>query len=155
MIERPGVDLRILRGAEIRELLPMADCIDLMRRTMIAVSEGRAEIPLRTVIKMPGDIGMMGNMGGFLADPECYGVKIVSLSPRNVGTAYSSHLGIVLLFETARREGFERATDNPRCRRDHRHPHRCRECARHRPTGASRCRKPGNPGHRRAGRKSP
>lgn len=101
MIERPGIDLRILRGAEIRELLPMADCIDLMRRTMIAVSEGRAEIPLRTVIKMPGDIGMMGNMGGFLADPECYGVKIVSLSPRNVGTAYSSHLGIVLLFETA------------------------------------------------------
>jgi ornithine cyclodeaminase/alanine dehydrogenase-like protein (mu-crystallin family) len=50
---------------------------------------------------MPGDIGMMGNMGGFLADPECFGVKIVSLTPRNAGTAYSSHLGIVLLFETA------------------------------------------------------
>ena len=100
MTARPTIDLRILRSTQVRELLPMPDCISLMRRTMIAVSEGRAEVPLRSVIKMPGDIGMMGNMGGFLADPECYGVKIVSLSPRNIGTAYSSHLGIVLLFET-------------------------------------------------------
>ncbi len=101
MTVRPPVDIRVLRGEDVRELLPMADCIALMRTTMIAVAEGRAEIPLRSVLKMPGDIGMMGNMGGFIADPECYGVKIVSLSPRNVGTAFSSHLGIVLLFETA------------------------------------------------------
>lgn len=96
-----SIDMIVLRGDEVRVLLPMADCIGLMRTTMIAVSEGRAEVPLRSVMKMPGDIGMMGNMGGFLAEPECYGVKIVSLSPRNVGTKYSSHLGIVLLFETA------------------------------------------------------
>lgn len=101
MTDRPTMDIRILRGPDVRALLPMADCIMLMRTTMIAVAEGRAEIPLRSVVKMPGDIGMMGNMGGFLADPECYGVKIVSLSPRNVGTNFSSHLGIVLLFETA------------------------------------------------------
>jgi ornithine cyclodeaminase/alanine dehydrogenase-like protein (mu-crystallin family) len=99
--ERPAIDLRIIRGEDVRELLAMADCVALMSRTMIAVSEERAVIPLRSVVKMPGDIGMMGNMGGFFADPECYGVKIVSLSPRNVGTAFSSHLGIVLLFETA------------------------------------------------------
>lgn len=101
MTDRPTMDIRIVRGPDVRALLPMADCIVLMRTTMIAVAEGRAEIPLRSVVKMPGDIGMMGNMGGFLADPECYGVKIVSLSPRNVGTNFSSHLGIVLLFETA------------------------------------------------------
>jgi ornithine cyclodeaminase len=95
------MEICVLRGGEVRALLPMADCIELMRTTMIAVSEGRSETPLRSVVKMPGDIGMMGNMGGFLGEPECYGVKIVSLSPRNVGTAYSSHLGIVLLFETA------------------------------------------------------
>ena len=101
MTDRPTIDIRILRESDVRALLPMADCIALMRTTMIAVAEGRAEIPLRSVVKMPGNIGMMGNMGGFLADPECYGVKIVSLSPRNIGTAFSSHLGIVLLFETA------------------------------------------------------
>ena len=101
MTDRPTMDIRVLRGRDVRALLPMADCIALMRTTMIAVAEGRTEIPLRSVVKMPGDIGIMGNMGGFLADPECYGVKIVSLSPRNVGTNFSSHLGIVLLFETA------------------------------------------------------
>ncbi len=99
MTGRPTMDIRILRSADVRALLPMADCIALMRTTMIAVAEGRAVIPLRSVVTMPGDIGMMGNMGGYLADPECYGVKIVSLNPRNVGTAYSSHLGIVMLFE--------------------------------------------------------
>lgn len=96
-----SIEMIVLRGGEVRALLPMAECIDLMRTTMIAVSEGQAEVPLRSVMKMPGDIGMMGTMGGYLAEPECYGIKVVSLSPRNVGTEYSSHLGIVLLFETA------------------------------------------------------
>ncbi len=94
------MEICVLRGDDVRTLLSMTDCIALMRTTMIAVSEGRAQIPLRSILQMPGDIGMMGNMGGFLADPECYGVKIVSLTPRNIGTEYSSHLGIVLLFET-------------------------------------------------------
>jgi ornithine cyclodeaminase len=94
------VEICVLRGEDIRALLPMKECIALMRTTMRAVSEGRAQIPLRSVMAMPGDIGMMGNMSGYLAEPECYGVKIVSMTPRNIGTAYSSHLGIVLLFET-------------------------------------------------------
>jgi ornithine cyclodeaminase len=77
----------------------MAECIDLMRRTMIAVSEARVVLPLRSVMVMPGDRGMLGNMPGYLADPECFGVKLVSLIPRNKPPAHSSHLGLVLLFE--------------------------------------------------------
>ncbi len=38
-------------------------------------------------------------MPGYLGDPECFGVKLVSLMPRNKPPQYSSHLGIVLLFE--------------------------------------------------------
>jgi ornithine cyclodeaminase/alanine dehydrogenase-like protein (mu-crystallin family) len=93
------MDIRVLRGAEVRELLPMAECIDLMQRTMIAVSEGRVVLPLRSIMTMPGDRGMMGQMPGYLADPECFGVKLVSLIPRNKPPQYSSHLGLVLLFE--------------------------------------------------------
>jgi len=48
---------------------------------------------------MPGDRGMMGVMPGYLSDPECFGVKLVSLIPRNKPPEYSSHLGLVLLFE--------------------------------------------------------
>ncbi len=90
--------IRILRGSEVKALLPMAACIDLMETTMIAVSEGRARLPLRTVMPVSNG-GLMGNMPGFLAEPECFGVKLVSLFPNNVAAGYSSHLGLVLLFE--------------------------------------------------------
>jgi ornithine cyclodeaminase/alanine dehydrogenase-like protein (mu-crystallin family) len=93
------VQIRVLRAAEVRALLPMAECIDLMRRTMIALSEGRAVAPLRSVMAMPDARGMLGNMPGYLADPECFGVKLVSLMPHNKPPQYSSHLGLVLLFE--------------------------------------------------------
>jgi ornithine cyclodeaminase/alanine dehydrogenase-like protein (mu-crystallin family) len=93
------VEIRVLRGSEVRQLLPMAECVDLMQRTMIAVAERRVVLPLRSVMVMPGEIGMLGNMPGYLADPECFGVKLVSLMPRNKPPQYSSHLGLVLLFE--------------------------------------------------------
>jgi ornithine cyclodeaminase/alanine dehydrogenase-like protein (mu-crystallin family) len=93
------VEIRVLRGAEVREFLPMSECIDLMHRTMIAVSERRVVLPLRSIMVMPGDRGMLGNMPGYLAEPECFGVKLVSLIPRNKPPLYSSHLGLVLLFE--------------------------------------------------------
>jgi ornithine cyclodeaminase/alanine dehydrogenase-like protein (mu-crystallin family) len=93
------MDIRVLRGAEVRRLLPMAECVELMRTTMIAVSEGRVVLPLRSILAMPGDRGMMGMMPGYLADAECFGVKLVSLIPRNKPPQYSSHLGLVMLFE--------------------------------------------------------
>src|SRR5579862_2197157 len=93
------MEIRVLRRAEVRKLLPMSECIGLMHKTMIAVSEGRVVLPLRTILAMPGDRGMMGMMPGYLAEPECFGVKLVSLIPRNKPPQYSSHLGLVLLFE--------------------------------------------------------
>jgi ornithine cyclodeaminase/alanine dehydrogenase-like protein (mu-crystallin family) len=93
------VEIRVLRGSEVRQLLPMRECVDLMHRTMIAVSERRVVLPLRSIMVMPGELGMLGNMPGYIADPECFGVKLVSLIPRNKPPQYSSHLGLVLLFE--------------------------------------------------------
>ena len=93
------MEIRVLRSADVHALLPMRECIELMHRTMSAVSEGRVVLPLRSILVMPGDTGMMGNMPGYLGDPECFGVKLVSLMPRNKPPQYSSHLGIVLLFE--------------------------------------------------------
>lgn len=93
------MEIRILRAADVLSLLPMVECIDLMHGTMIAVSEGRVVLPLRSVLVMPGELGMMGNMPGYLGEPECFGVKLISLMPRNKPPQYSSHLGLVLLFE--------------------------------------------------------
>jgi ornithine cyclodeaminase len=93
------MEIRILRGADVRRLLPMTECIELMRRTMIAVAEGRVVLPLRSILSMPEDRGHFGVMPGYLADPECFGIKLLSLIPRNKPPQYSSHLGLVLLFE--------------------------------------------------------
>jgi len=92
------LEIRILRGADVKALLPMDTCIDLMRTTMIAVSEGRVRLPLRSVLPVSSG-GLMGNMPGYLAEPECFGVKLVSIFPGNVAAGFSSHLGLVLLFE--------------------------------------------------------
>jgi ornithine cyclodeaminase len=90
--------LRILSGADIKALLPMGACIELMRTTMIAVSEGRVRVPPRSVLPVSSG-GMLGNMPGYLAEPECFGVKLLSLFPGNPAAGLSSHLGLVLLFE--------------------------------------------------------
>jgi ornithine cyclodeaminase len=92
------LEIRILRGPEVKQLLTMEACIGLMETTMIAVSEGRARAPLRSVLKVSGD-GLMGIMPGYLAEPEGFGIKLLSLFPSNSAAGYSSHLGIVLLFE--------------------------------------------------------
>jgi ornithine cyclodeaminase len=77
----------------------MAECVELMRSTMIALSEGRVVLPLRSIMGLPANRGMLGIMPGYLADPECFGVKLVRLMPHNKPPLHSSHLGIVLLFE--------------------------------------------------------
>lgn len=95
-----SVTLHILNGPEIKRLLPMSDCIDLMERTMIAVSQGKAVLPLRTAMQMPGDIGRLGIMPGYLETADTYSAKLLSLFPRNAGTEHSSHVGALVLFET-------------------------------------------------------
>lgn len=92
------MEIRILRSDDVKALLTMPVCIDLMQTTMIAVSEGRARIPLRSAMAVSAG-GLMGVMPGYLAEPECFGVKLLSMFPKNVAHGYSSHLGLVLLFE--------------------------------------------------------
>lgn len=91
--------VRLIRAAEVLALLSVADCIEIMAATMRAVSSGHCAVPLRSVMAMPGGIGALGNMMGYVAERACFGVKLVSLFPRNVGTGLSSHLGVVVLFE--------------------------------------------------------
>jgi ornithine cyclodeaminase/alanine dehydrogenase-like protein (mu-crystallin family) len=92
------LEIRILRGPDIKALLPMKICIELMKPAMIAVSEGRARLPLRSVLPLAHD-GLFGIMPGALAEPDCFGIKLVSIFPHNPAAGYSSHLGLVLLFE--------------------------------------------------------
>lgn len=88
----------VLSHADVAALFPMEQAIEVVRRVMIEVSARRAELPLRSVVPV-GGANRMGVMPGALADPACFGVKLVSLFPGNPAKGLSSHRGAIVLFE--------------------------------------------------------
>lgn len=90
--------MRILNNADVAELLPMDQAIEVVDQVMRGVSRGEAQLPLRHVVPV-GGANMMGVMSGALSDPLCYGVKLVSLFPGNPARGLSGHRGAVVLFE--------------------------------------------------------
>lgn len=80
-------------------MLPIADCIDIVEAVMVAVSRGRANLPLRSIMPL-GHGNAMGIMPGGLADPHIHGIKLVSLFPENPRQGLSSHQGVILLFDS-------------------------------------------------------
>ncbi|HSM46036.1 MAG TPA: ornithine cyclodeaminase family protein, partial [Acidimicrobiia bacterium] len=84
-----------IRQDEVRRLLPMADCIEAVRDALAALARGDAIQPLRPVMWLPGKVGALGMMPGYLATIETMGIKTVSVFPDNEGTEYDSHQGTV------------------------------------------------------------
>ncbi len=90
----------IVSQSEVRQLLPMAECIDVMADAFRALARGEAILPLRPVLWLPEKYGALGMMPGYLGDLQAMGLKVVSVFPHNHGTEYDSHIGAVLLYET-------------------------------------------------------
>ncbi len=102
-MESVGVSTIVVNGTRVREFLPMRECIDAMERALRALTRGRAVIPLRPVVRIPGDnSGALAAMPAYLEDPKSLGVKAISVFPGNEGTAHDSHQGAVLFFDPDR-----------------------------------------------------
>ena len=91
--------LLVISGAEVRRLLPMDACIELMAEALAALERGEALNPLRWALGVPQVGGIIGLMPGYLGAPQTLGLKAVSVFPGNHGTEFDSHQGFVLLFE--------------------------------------------------------
>ncbi|HEV2225241.1 MAG TPA: ornithine cyclodeaminase family protein, partial [Nitrososphaerales archaeon] len=85
---------------EVDTLLPMAECISLMEKTLRQMARGEATFPPRSAMPLPKGNGLLGLMPGSIGAEELMGLKAVSVFPSNEGTPYESHQGVVLLFET-------------------------------------------------------
>lgn len=96
------MQILIVNQAEVRRLLPMAECLDVMAKTLAALARGEALLPLRQVLILPGGQGAFGAMPAHLSSPPALGIKVITVFPGNHGTEYDSHQGAVLLFETER-----------------------------------------------------
>lgn len=96
----------VVSGREVPALLPMSACIEAMGGVLAALAEGRAAMPLRTVLRLPpGGRNAFALMPAVLdeigAAPARAGAKIITVFPGNDATPYDSHQGVVLLFEMA------------------------------------------------------
>jgi ornithine cyclodeaminase len=95
-----GMHMLSLSGEDVHALLPMARCIDLMAEALAALARGQATVPLRHVLWLPDQSGLLGMMPAYYGPASVMGTKVVSVMPGNHGSAYDAHQGSVLLFET-------------------------------------------------------
>ena len=92
------MSLLIVDRQTVHDLLPMADCIDLMRQAMIALSAGRTRQLLRQILPLP-DGAAFGVMPG--VSPDAIGAKLITVFPANFAKGLQSHQGFVALFDPA------------------------------------------------------
>ena len=89
----------ILNYDEVKQLLPMHECIDVMTDALSALARGEAEMPLRTIFR-PQDVrGVMAMMPSFRqGDAPLFGLKAICVFPDNAAIGKDAHQGGVLLF---------------------------------------------------------
>jgi ornithine cyclodeaminase/alanine dehydrogenase-like protein (mu-crystallin family) len=90
----------IINQSEVRQLLPITECMDVMAEALKTLARGDAILPLRPVLWLPEKVGALGMMPAYLGDIQAMGLKVVSVFPGNHGTEYDSHIGAVMLYET-------------------------------------------------------
>ena len=84
----------------VASLLSMDECISVMEKTFRSLASGNCVQPLRPLMWLPDKTGLLGMMPGYAGDIDVMGIKVLSVFPKNKEFGYSSHQGMVLLFET-------------------------------------------------------
>lgn len=92
----------LISDKEIRALLPMQECIDVMREALESVARGTSNLPLRTVLRLNGTNNAFATMPAVHGQGEnaAIGAKIITVFPGNDATPFDSHIGVVLLFDS-------------------------------------------------------
>jgi len=89
----------VLDSRQIRELLPMTECIELMADALSALARGEVYQPLRTIIRPPEARGLLGLMPAYRAgEAGAFGLKAICVFPENPAKGKDAHQGAVLLF---------------------------------------------------------
>ncbi|MDJ0653122.1 MAG: ornithine cyclodeaminase family protein [Xanthomonadales bacterium] len=91
--------MRIINASQVRELLPMDECIDAMDQAMRAVSAGEVSIPPRIIMPLHGTAGFLGAMPGSAGSPRIDGAKLISQHAGNPARGLPAIQGFVALFD--------------------------------------------------------
>jgi alanine dehydrogenase len=96
-----SMETLLLSDRDVRKLLPMAECIEVMAGALTSVAEGTSLLPLRTVIRLPDSVNAFASMPAVIGTGAnaAIGAKLITVFPGNDATPFDSHIGVVLLFD--------------------------------------------------------
>ncbi len=92
--------LLILNHAEVEQLLPVGECVEVMQAAFVALARGEFEQPLRTIVRpldVKGVLAMMPSYRG--GDQPMFGLKAICVFPGNAAIGKDAHQGGVILFD--------------------------------------------------------
>ena len=94
------MSVRVLDEHEVRRLLPMGECIDVMADALASLSRGEVHNPLRFVVRPPGEPSLLGLMPAHRGGGRrLWGLKTVAIFPSNAERGLDLHQGFVALFD--------------------------------------------------------
>lgn len=98
--------MRVLARRALEQALPMHRCIEAMADAMRAVSAGETDVPLRSHLPIRDGAdeaprGKLVVMPGAAPGLGLFGLKIVSKYPRAADSPVGTHVGMVVVFDTA------------------------------------------------------
>ena len=91
----------ILNANEVRMALPMKELIEAMKQAYASLSDGRADVPLRTRLSIPSHEAVSIFMPAYVktTDTEALAIKVVSLYPKNPARGLAFIQAVVIAFE--------------------------------------------------------
>jgi alanine dehydrogenase len=90
----------ILSAEDVRRVLPVHACIEVMRDAFVALAEGRATVPVRTALTVSDRDDRMLLMPAVMrSSTPWFGAKVLSVVPGNPAKGCDSHQGVIVLFE--------------------------------------------------------
>jgi ornithine cyclodeaminase/alanine dehydrogenase-like protein (mu-crystallin family) len=96
------MEITVLNQGEVRELLPMGECIEVMEAALASLARGEVLLPLRQITWLPDGRSALATMPAYAGHLGAVGVKVITVFPGNEGSELDAHQGAVLLFESER-----------------------------------------------------
>ena len=89
----------ILDSHQVKQLLSIFDCIELMADALAALARDEVHQPLRTIVRPPNARGLLGLMPAYRAGERgAFGLKAICVFPENPAQGKDAHQGAVTLF---------------------------------------------------------
>jgi ornithine cyclodeaminase/alanine dehydrogenase-like protein (mu-crystallin family) len=91
----------IINHTQVRDLLPMRDCMEVVGEALSHLARGEGVQPLRSGFLRPDHRGILAWMPGSLASGRPFGIKVLSVVDNPGELSVESHQGGVMIFDPA------------------------------------------------------